>query len=71
MRTTLAEHTSDRRGDDAAHDEHGLARDNPRRRRERHDEREDDERHGSTMSRSPLRVGAQHVRDDSRRFARA
>jgi hypothetical protein len=69
MRTTLAEHAFDRRGHDVAHDEPVLARDNPRRRWESHDERESDGRNAT--SRSPLRHGVQHVRDERRRFARA
>jgi hypothetical protein len=70
MRTTLAELASDRRGNDAAHDEQPFARDNPRRRRERHNEREDDDRHGSGVSRSPLRHFVQHTDDRRRRASR-
>jgi hypothetical protein len=43
MRTTLAEPTSDRSGHDSTGDEPILTRDNPRRRREPHDERDDDD----------------------------
>ena len=70
MRTTLAEQVSDRRGDDTGHDDLALARDNPRRRRESHDERENDDRHGNGTRRL-LRHGVQHVRGDLRRLARA
>jgi hypothetical protein len=45
-----------------------LVRDNPRRRREPHNEREDDEGHRNGTSRSPLRHGVQHVRADLRRL---
>ena len=69
MRTTVAEQGTDRPGNDAAADEQEPARDNPRRRRESRDEREDDDR-GSGTSRSPLRHGVQHVRNDLRRLAR-
>jgi hypothetical protein len=68
MRTTLAEHAFDRRGIEAAHDEQVLVRDNPRRRREPHNEREDDEGHRNGTSRSLLRHGVQHVRADLRRL---
>jgi hypothetical protein len=62
MRTTLAEHASDRRSYDAGPDERVLERDNPRRRREPEpsDERENDTRHAGGTSRSPLRHGVQH-----------
>jgi hypothetical protein len=69
MRTTLAEQVSDRRGDDTGHDDLALARDNPRRRRESHDEREDAGRHGN-RTHGPLRHGIQHVRGDFHRLAR-
>jgi hypothetical protein len=62
MRTTLTEHASDRHGHDAAHDEQELARDNPRRRREPSNEREDDDGQGNGTSRLLLRHGVQHVR---------
>jgi hypothetical protein len=52
MRTTLAEPTSDRRGHDSAGEEPTLTHDNPRRHREAHDEREDDDRHRDGASRS-------------------
>jgi hypothetical protein len=65
MRTTLLEHASGRRGNDAARDEQEAARDNPRRQREPDSEREDDDRNGT--SRSPRRHGVLHVRDDLRR----
>jgi hypothetical protein len=71
MRTTVAEHGTDRRGNDTAADEQELARDNPRRRREPCNEREDDDQHWDGTSRSPLRHGVQHVRNDLRRFTRA
>jgi hypothetical protein len=61
MRTTAAEQGIDRRGSDAADDEQELAWDNPRRRREPRNEREDDGRHGKGTSRSPLRHGVEHV----------
>lgn len=63
MRTTVAEQGIDRRGNDAADDEQELARDNPRRRREPSNEREDDDRQGNATSRSPLRHGVQHIRE--------
>lgn len=59
MRTNLPEEGADRLGNDAADDLQEVARDNPRRRREPHNEREDDDRHNET-SRSPLRHGVQH-----------
>jgi hypothetical protein len=59
MRTNLPEPGSDRRGNDATDDQQEVDRDNPRRRREPHNEREDDDRHGT--SRSPLRHGVRHV----------
>jgi hypothetical protein len=68
MRTTRGEHAFDRRGHDVAHDEPVLARENPRRRWEPHDERESDGRNAT--SRSPLRHGVQHLREDLRRFTR-
>jgi hypothetical protein len=71
MRTTLAEHGSDRRGTEAVHEEPELARDNPRRHREPHDEREDDDPHGSWTSRQTLRHGIQQVREDLRRLVRS
>lgn len=52
MRTTLAEPTSDRRAHDSAGDEPTFTRDNPRRRREPHDDREDDDRDANGASRS-------------------
>jgi hypothetical protein len=61
MRTTLTEHGSDRRGSEAIDDQQEIARDNPRRRREPHNEREDDDRHGDGTIRSPLRHGARHM----------
>ncbi len=61
MRTTLTERGSDRRGSEANDDQQEVARDNPRRRREPHNEREDDHRHGTRTIRSPLRHGAGHV----------
>jgi hypothetical protein len=67
MRTTVAEQGTDRRGN-ADDDEQELARDNPRRRREPRNEREDDDR-GNGTSRSP-RHGVQHVRNELRRLAR-
>jgi hypothetical protein len=70
MRTTPAEHAFDHRSHDVAHDEPVLARDNPRRRWEHHNEREDDDRHVNRTNRSPLRHGVQHVRDDLRRLTR-
>ena len=70
MRTTPAERASDRRGNDVAHDEQVLARDNPRRRHEPQNEREGDGRLGNGTNRSPLRHGVQHVRVDCRRLAR-
>jgi hypothetical protein len=69
MRTTLGAHMSELRGDEAAHEEQALARDNPRRRREPQNDREDDVRRGNGTSRSPLRHGIQSVRDN-RRFTR-
>jgi hypothetical protein len=63
MRTTVAEHGAHRYGNEAADDEQELARDNPRRRRDPHD-REDDDRHGNGTSRSVLRHGGPHVRND-------
>jgi hypothetical protein len=60
MRTTLAEQASDRRGDNSAGDEQGPARDNPRRRRERQNEREDDDRHGNLTGREQ-RNGVRHA----------
>ena len=61
MRTNLPEQGVDRRGNDAADDQQEVARDNPRRRREPHNEREDDDRHGNGTSRSRLRHGVQQV----------
>jgi hypothetical protein len=61
MRTTLTEQRSDRRGSEAYEDQQEVARDNPRRRRESHDERENDDQHGNGTTRSPLRHGVQHV----------
>jgi hypothetical protein len=55
MRTTLPEHASDRRDNDAGHDEPEVARDNPRRQREPDNEREDDDRLRDGASRSPRR----------------
>jgi hypothetical protein len=60
MRTTVAEPLPE---------ELDFARDNPRRRREPHTEREDGGRHG--MNPSPLRHGVEHVRNDLRRLTRA
>ena len=60
MRTALAEQGSDRGGSEAD-DRQEVARDNPRRRREPHNEREDDDRHGNRTVRSPLRHGADRV----------
>ena len=70
MRTTLAEPASERRVNNAVHDEPVVARDNPRRRCEPHDEREGDNRHVNRTNRSPLRHGLQHGRDDLRRLTR-
>jgi hypothetical protein len=61
MRTTLTEQGSDRRGGEACEDQREVARDNPRRRRESHDEREDEHQHGNGTIRSPLRHGVQYV----------
>ena len=71
MRTTLAERASDRRGNDASHDEQEFARDNPRRRRECQNEREDDDRRVEVLGRTPLRHGAEPFSDDRRRLDRA
>lgn len=70
MRTNLPEQASDRQGNDAADDQQEVARDNPRRRREPRNDREDDDRHGTKTSRSPLRHGVQHVRNDLHRLIR-
>jgi len=64
MRTTVAERGFDHHGNDATDDEQELARDNPRRRRAPLNEREDDDRHANGTSRSVLRHGVQHVRND-------
>ena len=61
MRTTLTEKASDRRGGEASDDQQEVARDNPRRRREPYNERENDDRRGSGPTRSPLRHGGRHV----------
>jgi len=70
MRTTLADHAADRRGNDSGRAAQGLARDNPRRQREPHDECEDNNQQRGVTGRSPLRHGVQHVRDDLRRLGR-
>jgi hypothetical protein len=59
MRTTLPDHASDRRGNDAAHDDQQVARDNPRRQREPDTERANDDRDGNATSRSPRRHSVQ------------
>jgi hypothetical protein len=59
MRTNLPE-GSDRGGYDAADDQQDVARDNPRRRRDPGNEREDDDWNATKTSRSPLRHGVQH-----------
>ena len=61
MRTKLPEQRSDRRGTDAVDDQQEVARNSPSRRREPHNEREDDGRRGSETSRSRLRHGARHA----------
>jgi hypothetical protein len=53
MRTQ--DHASDRVGHDAASDEHLLSRDNPRRRREPRNDREDEERLDESNTASPRR----------------
>jgi hypothetical protein len=55
MRTTLSEPASDRRHTDATLDEQEGARHNPRRQREPDSEREDDDRDGTAINRSPRR----------------
>jgi len=62
MRTTSAEHTSHRGSADVARDEHEHAYDNPRRRRDHHNDREVDDRPSATRL-GPLRHGVRHVRD--------
>ncbi len=61
MRTALTEQGSDPTGSEATDDQQEVARDNPRRRREPHNEREDDDRHGNGTIRSPLRHGVHRV----------
>jgi hypothetical protein len=59
MRTTLEEHATTRRGNDTAHDDQDVARDNPRRQREPDTDREDEDRHWNVTSRSPRRHAVQ------------